>query len=252
MLSLFPSLFIAKITIFLGDSKLQTYLPANRLLLRNKPVIYSWKLYGIISCHFLLPPEVSRLHVALLEGAKVMIHWGNQMVSVDGPHPLQQWSVVHLSSYDTTESHSTLIVGEFMCVAVRRPVETNCAIVLTVAVALFILCLAQSIHLLNSFMIHDVHRIHGYTNSVFPPNSLTIYFIDSFHACHMSHPCHLHLCSLWHRCGTEYMKLCQSYLTLSFADRHTFLGICCVASSVCQFVLCGKRNMAKMNKKKKS
>lgn len=96
MLALFSSLFIAKITIFLGDSKLQTFFTANRLLPWNKLVIYSWKLPRIISCHSLLPPEVNRLHVAFLQGAKVMIHWGNQMVSVDGRHPLQQYSVVSL------------------------------------------------------------------------------------------------------------------------------------------------------------
>jgi len=80
------------------------------------------------------------------------------MVSVEGRQPLQQYSVVYLTSYLTTVFHSTLVVGEFMCVAIHRPVETNCAVVITVAIVPFFLCLVQSVHILNSFMTHGVHK----------------------------------------------------------------------------------------------
>jgi len=163
-------MFIAKITIFLGDSKLQTFFfTANKLLLWNKPVIYSWKLSGIIFCHFLLPSEVSTLHVTLLHGVEVMIHWGNQMVSVDGPHPLQQYSVIYLTSYLTTGFHNTVVVGEFRRVAIHRFTDRcNCAVVLTVtAVSLSIIWLSPCIWWIPSWLM-------GYANSVSPPNSLAI------------------------------------------------------------------------------
>jgi len=79
------------------------------------------------------------------------------MVSVDRRDTLQQCSVLCLTSYLTTGFHNT-VVGEFMCVVFHRPVETKRPVVLTVSVALFVLCLAQSVHLLNFLVIRGVHR----------------------------------------------------------------------------------------------